>query len=64
VPTRYFAQASSASFVQSSIYGLSILWLVWRYKLHRWNISHQRQFDSLERRYRSDAEIKATGKLH
>jgi len=64
VPTRYFAQASSASFVQSSIYGLSILWLVCRYKLHRWNISRQRQFDSLERRYRSDAEIKATGKLH
>src|SRR2546421_7754911 len=25
-PTRYFAQASSASFVQSSIYGLSIPW--------------------------------------
>ena len=25
VPTRYFAQASSASFVQSSIYGFSIL---------------------------------------
>src|SRR5215813_13537904 len=28
VPTRYFAQASSASFVQSSVYGLSILTLL------------------------------------
>lgn len=51
VPTRYFAQASSASFVQSSIYGLSILWLLWRYLLHRAGILHQRQFDSLQRRY-------------
>jgi glycosyltransferase involved in cell wall biosynthesis len=64
VPTRYFAQASSASFIDSSIYGLSILWLIGRYLLHRWNFAHQRQFDSLERRYRSDAEIKATGKTH
>src|SRR5437016_12969321 len=28
VPTRYFAQASSATFFQSSVYGLSILWLL------------------------------------
>jgi len=53
VPTRYFAQASSVSFVQSSIYGLSILWLLARYWMHRTGIMHQRQFDSLERRYRS-----------
>jgi glycosyltransferase involved in cell wall biosynthesis len=52
VPTRYFAQASSASFAQSSIYGVSILWLLVRYLLHRTGI-HQRQFDSLERRYQS-----------
>jgi glycosyltransferase involved in cell wall biosynthesis len=58
VPTRYFAQASSASFVQSSVYGVSILWLLVRYLLHRGGIVHQRQFDSLERRYRSAAEIK------
>ena len=58
VPTRYFAQASSASFVQSSVYGVSILWLLLRYLLHRGGIVHQRQFDSLERRYRSAAEIK------
>jgi glycosyltransferase involved in cell wall biosynthesis len=58
VPTRYFAQASSASFVASSIYGISILWLLARYLLHRWGVIHQRQFDSLGRRYRSAAEIK------
>ena len=51
VPTRYFAQASSASFLQSSVYGLSILWLLARYLLHRWGVIHQRQFDSLQRRY-------------
>ena len=58
VPTRYFAQASSASFLQSSVYGVSILWLLVRYLLHRGGIVHQRQFDSLERRYRSAAEIR------
>jgi glycosyltransferase involved in cell wall biosynthesis len=52
VPTRYFPAASSASFIQSSIYGLSILWLLARYLLHRSGLVHQRQFDSLERRYR------------
>ena len=54
VPTRYFAQASSASFLQSSVYGLSILWLLARYLLHRWGVIHQRQFDSLERRYHAE----------
>jgi glycosyltransferase involved in cell wall biosynthesis len=58
VPTRYFAQASSASFFQSSVYGISILWLLVRYLLHRGGIVHQRRFDSLERRYHSAAEIK------
>jgi hypothetical protein len=51
VPTRYFPAASSASFVQSSIYGLSILMLLVRFTLHRWGVVRQRQFDSLERRY-------------
>jgi glycosyltransferase involved in cell wall biosynthesis len=55
VPTRYFPQASSASFVQSSIYGLSILWLLARFLLHKWGIRPQRQFQSLERRYRRAA---------
>jgi glycosyltransferase involved in cell wall biosynthesis len=52
VPTRYFAQASSASFWQSSRYGCSILWVLARYMLHRSGIKRQRQFDSLDHRYR------------
>jgi glycosyltransferase involved in cell wall biosynthesis len=56
VPTRYFAQASSASLFQSCVYGVSILWLLVRYLLDRGGIVHQRQFDSLERRYHSAAE--------
>ncbi len=51
VPTRYFPAASSASFVQSTIYGLSILWLLARYVLHCRGVAHSRQFDSLHRRY-------------
>jgi glycosyltransferase involved in cell wall biosynthesis len=64
VPTRYFAQASSASFLASCRYGLSILWLLTRYLLHRSGVMHQRQFDSLERRYHGVAEIKSTGKVN
>ena len=52
VPTRYFAQASSASFVASSIYGCSILWVCLSYLLHRSGIRRSLQFESLERRYR------------
>jgi glycosyltransferase involved in cell wall biosynthesis len=55
VPTRYFAQASSASFLQSSIYGCSILWLLSRYVLHRSGLWRQKQFESLERRYQGVA---------
>ena len=51
VPTRYFAQASSATFVQSTRYGLSLLWLLAKYVLHRFGVARQRQFESLERRY-------------
>ena len=51
VPTRYFPAASSASFVQSSIYGLSILWLLARYLLHRAGLARSRKFESLRRRY-------------
>jgi glycosyltransferase involved in cell wall biosynthesis len=58
VPTRYFKQASSASFFQSSIYGISILWLLARYLLHRNGIVHQRRFQSLERRYTSVGGIR------
>jgi glycosyltransferase involved in cell wall biosynthesis len=51
VPTRYFPAASSASFIQSSIYGLSILWLLTRFELHQRKIVRQPQFDSLLGRY-------------
>jgi len=51
VPTRYFPQASSASFIQSSIYGLSILWLLFRLLVHRTGLMKQKQFISLQRRY-------------
>lgn len=58
VPTRYFAQASSASFVASSRYGLSILWLLVRYVLHSRGVLRQRCFESLERRYQGVASAK------
>src|SRR5260370_21605163 len=50
VPTRYFPQASSASFLQSSSYGFSILWLLFRYLLHKRGILRQRSFESLQGR--------------
>ena len=50
VPARYFPEASSASLVQSSVYGLSILRLLGKYLLHRAGL-RQRQFQSLQRRY-------------
>ena len=50
VPTRYFREASSASFMQSSIYGFSILGLLARFLLHRAGF-RQRQFQSLHKRY-------------
>lgn len=51
VPTRYFPQASSASLVQSTVYGLSILALLARYLMHTKGMLRQRQFQSLLRRY-------------
>lgn len=52
VPTRYFAEASSASFMASVKYGLSILLLLGRYLLHRWSIVAQKQFECFPARYR------------
>ena len=51
VPTRYFPEASSASFVASSKYGLGILWLVFRYALHKYRLLPQTKFEGLGRRY-------------
>jgi glycosyltransferase involved in cell wall biosynthesis len=53
VPTRYFPQASSASFIDSCVYGFSILVLLARYRLHRAGLKRSRQFESLRRRYSS-----------
>jgi glycosyltransferase involved in cell wall biosynthesis len=53
VPTRYFAEASSAGVVASTRYGLGILWLMVRYELHRRRVWRQRQFTSLQARYRA-----------
>lgn len=56
VPTRYFAEASSASFFASTRYGIGILWLMLRYVLHHRGIWVQRQFASLRRRYHEVTE--------
>lgn len=50
VPTRYFPEASSASFTASTVYGLKILSLVGRYLLHAHGLPSQR-LDSLRARY-------------
>ncbi|MFQ5827709.1 MAG: glycosyltransferase family 2 protein [Candidatus Methylomirabilia bacterium] len=51
VPTRYFPEASSASFVASAAYGLQILLLLVRFTLHRTRIQRSRRFESLGARY-------------
>ena len=52
VPTRYFPEASSAGFVASSIYGMSILLLLGRYLLHRMSLVDLKQFQRFTARYR------------
>jgi glycosyltransferase involved in cell wall biosynthesis len=51
VPTRYFPEASSASFWQSSVYGLSILRVLTQYMLHKHGLRRDIKLDSLGRRY-------------
>jgi glycosyltransferase involved in cell wall biosynthesis len=51
VPTRYFPQASSCSFMSSCRYGFSILGVLTRYVLHRSKLVRQKQFQSLRKRY-------------
>ena len=52
VPVRYFPEASSAGFGASCVYGLTILWVVTRYLLHRSGIKRSRRLGSPGRRYR------------
>lgn len=52
VPTKYFPEASNASFVDSTIYGLSILFLLARYMMHRTSLISLLQFQSFQSRYR------------
>ncbi len=54
VPTRYFPEASSASFAASCRYGLSILGILLRYILHDWGLAHSPALDSLSLRYSTD----------
>jgi glycosyltransferase involved in cell wall biosynthesis len=51
VPVRYFAEASSASFLDSCVYGTKILWVVTRYLLHRSGLKRSRRLESIRRRY-------------
>lgn len=53
VPTRYFPQASSASFIQSTVYGLSILRVALQFWMHRHGLFRHRQLESHQRRYSS-----------
>jgi glycosyltransferase involved in cell wall biosynthesis len=59
VPTRYFPEASSASFFASTIYGLGILGLLFRYVLHQAGVWRSSQFTCHPLRYDpSNAAIK------
>jgi len=51
VPTRYFPEASSASFLASTVYGLRILGVLFWFTLNRLRVRRSRRFDSLRARY-------------
>ena len=51
VPTRYFPEASSASFVASLGYGLRILSVLFWFTLNQRGLRRSRRFDSLRARY-------------
>jgi len=51
VPTRYFAEASSASFLASTAYGLRILSTLFWFMLHQLGLRRSHRFDSLRSRY-------------
>ena len=60
VPTRYFPEASSASLVQSIVYGLRIIALLTKFEVHKLGLRRSRQFESLQRRYRRPVDTGAT----
>jgi len=51
VPTRYFPEASSASFLASVGYGLRILSVLFWFTLNQHGLRRSRRFDSLRARY-------------
>jgi hypothetical protein len=61
VPTRYFPEASSASFVASVIYGFGILGLLLQYILHRAGIRQKPQFVCHSQRYSESSVIRGVG---
>jgi glycosyltransferase involved in cell wall biosynthesis len=52
VPVRYFPEASSTNLATSIVYGLGILWLLFRYRLHRAGLWRSPQFVAYPSRYR------------
>lgn len=60
VPTRYFPEASSASLVQSIVYGLRIIALLTKFEVHKLGLRRSRQFESLQRRYCRPVDAGAT----
>jgi len=52
VPTKYFPEASNASLLDSIVYGLSILFLLLRFIMHKISFVELRQFQSFHSRYR------------
>lgn len=49
VSTKYFNEASSISFLDSSVYGLHTLWIAFRYLLHRLKLWHYDIFKPAKR---------------
>jgi hypothetical protein len=47
--TRYFPEASSISFLRSSVYGLGVVWTSLVYRCWRWGLSDSPLFDARRR---------------
>jgi glycosyltransferase involved in cell wall biosynthesis len=44
-PTKYFPEASSINFQRSVVYGLGVLAVAIKFRLHKWNVRHSRMFE-------------------